>query len=167
MSFVSSHCGSDADREPRGFVRWPARSRQSIDPCATPAEPVRASRWALHLDRLRLVPSQCLRSGERFLRAYPLSIRPRLSSSLELLQREHAALYNGVLGWFANAWHCSLFTSCCRRAWFSCPVRSAFKGICFLFTGVPAGNKGDEKANLFLVRNSLVFIFVDSSFHFI
>jgi len=62
MSFVSSHCGSDADREPRGFVRWPARSRQSIDPCATPAKPVRASRWALHLDRLRLVPSQCLRS---------------------------------------------------------------------------------------------------------
>ena len=167
MSFVSSHCGSDADREPRGFVRWPARSRKSIDPCATPAEPVRASRWALHLDRLRSVPSQCLRSGERFLRAYPLSMRPRLSSSLELLQREHAVLHNGVLWRFAIAWHWDLFTSCYRRAWFSFQVRSAFKGTCFLFTGVPAGHYGDEKANLFLVRNSFVFIFVDSSFHFI
>ena len=83
-----------------------ARSRQSIDPCATPAEPVRASRWALHLDRLRLVPSQCLWTGERFLRAYPLSMRPRLSSSLELLRREHAALHNGVLWQFANALPC-------------------------------------------------------------
>jgi hypothetical protein len=140
MFFVSSHCGSDADREPSGLMRWPTRSRQSIDPCATAAEPVRASRWALHLDRLRLVLSQCLRSGERFLRAYPLSMRPRLSGSLELLRREQAALHSGVLWRFAIVWHWDLFTNCYRRAWFSFQVRSAFKGICFLLTGVPAGS---------------------------